>query len=98
MLFPGESLTSADDSPELPPPAKDSVWALYMRAMLLWNSCVRTRAAAAPQDTPDADAEDKARFAVAAWAEIDAIEAALDAHACGIERAFLFQGRELLFK
>ena len=44
---------------------------------------------------PDAH---RARFAVAAWAEIDAIEAALARHGCGIERSHLFQGRELLFK
>ena len=92
LLFPGESLARADDSPELAPPAKDSVWALYMRSMMLWNSCVRARGDHSWTDT------DRARFATAAWAEIDAIEAALAQHGCGIERSHLFQGRELLFK
>ena len=68
------------------------MWALYIRAMLLWNSCVRARGDAG---LPDAH---RARFAVAAWAEIDAIEAALAQHGCRIERSHLFQGRELLFK
>ncbi|KAI8969630.1 hypothetical protein BD414DRAFT_502930 [Trametes punicea] len=94
LLFPGESLTCADgpgDSAAIPPPDKDSVWALYMRAMLMWNSCIRMRA-----DSTLSDAE-KAHFAISAWKEIDAIEEALKRHSCGIERSFLFQGRELLF-
>ncbi|KAI0372180.1 hypothetical protein BV20DRAFT_940530 [Pilatotrama ljubarskyi] len=94
LLFPGESLTYADgpgDLSAIPPPDKDSVWALYIRAMLMWNSCIRMRA-----DTTLPDAE-KAAFAVAAWREIDAIEEALKRHTCRIERSFLFQGRELLF-
>ena len=72
--------------------SKETVWALYMRTMLLWHSCVRMR-----WDASQGDAE-KAQFAVAAWLEADKIEQALDAHTCGIERAFLFQGREYLFK
>ena len=92
LLFPGESLTRADDSPAVPPPAKDSVWALYMRAMLLWNSCIRMRS---DSTFPDAD---KAQFALTAWNELDVIEETLDRHTCGIERSFLFQGREMLFK
>ncbi|KAI0771263.1 hypothetical protein BD413DRAFT_476321 [Trametes elegans] len=91
LLFPGESLTYVDGAAAVPPPAKNSVWALYMRAMLMWNSCIRMRADAT---LPDAE---KAQFAVAAWEEIDAIEGALRRHTCGIERSFLFQGRELLF-
>ncbi|KAJ8501969.1 hypothetical protein ONZ51_g330 [Trametes cubensis] len=95
LLFPGESLTYTDGSGDpsaVKPPDKDSVWALYVRAMLMWNSCIRVRA-----DTTMPDAE-KAQFALAAWREIDAIEEALKRHTCGIERSFLFQGRELLFK
>ena len=41
---------------------------------------------------------EKAQFAVDAWREAGAIEAALDAHACSSERAFLFTGREYIFK
>ena len=86
LLFPGEGLMTQN------PSSKDTVWALYMRTMLLWHSCVRMR-----WDPSRADAA-KAQFAVAAWLEADRIEHALDAHTCGIERAFLFHGREYLFK
>ena len=71
-------------------PAKDSVWALYARAMLLWNSCLRVRG-------DDMSDDEKAAFAVGAWIESTAIEEALDAHTCGCDRAFMFQGREYLF-
>ncbi|KAI0822302.1 hypothetical protein BC628DRAFT_1327700 [Trametes gibbosa] len=94
LLFPGESLAIADgpgDPPAVSPPEKDSVWALYARAMLMWNSCIRMRA---DPSLPDFE---KAAFAVEAWKEIDAIEDALKRHTCEIERSFLFQGRELLF-
>ncbi|KAL4250671.1 hypothetical protein ABKN59_005386 [Abortiporus biennis] len=84
VLFPGESLMSTSGG-------KDTVWALYMRAMLLWHSCIRMR-----WDATYIDA-DKAQFAVGAWLEIDRIEASLSKHTCNIERAFLFQGREYLF-
>lgn len=88
VLFPGESLMPAASS-DL---AKETVWALYMRAMLLWHSCVRMRL------EPEADETAIAHFAVGAWLEIDRIEEALSRHTCNIERAFLFQGREFMFK
>ncbi len=46
----------------------------------------------------DSSEGDKAKFAVDAWLEVDKIEAALARHTCNIERAFLYQGREFLFK
>jgi len=33
-----------------------------------------------------------------AWLETEAIEKALQWHTCGIERAFMYNGREFLFK
>ncbi|KAF7985587.1 hypothetical protein HWV62_3877 [Athelia sp. TMB] len=84
LLFPGEALTPSHNS-------KNSIWALNYRTMLLWNSCVRMR-----RDSRASDAE-KARFGMAAWLEVDDLEAALNGHTCGLERAFLFQGREYLF-
>ena len=66
-----------------------------MRAMLLWNSCIRMRADGGSPRLADAE---KAQFALKAWTEIDAIEGLLGRHSCGVERAFLFQGREMLFK
>jgi len=34
----------------------------------------------------------------AAWLEMEAIEKALRWHTCGIERVFMYNGREFLFK
>lgn len=41
---------------------------------------------------------DKAQFAVKAWLEADSLEQALNRHACAIERAFIYQAREYIFK
>jgi hypothetical protein len=46
----------------------------------------------------DASDHERAQFTNAVWQEAKAIEDALNAHTCGAERAFLFQGREFLFK
>ncbi|KAI0086526.1 hypothetical protein BDY19DRAFT_348662 [Irpex rosettiformis] len=94
LLFPGETLLpslSPSTSPIDHTLTKSTVWALYMRTMLLWHSCLRVR-----WDSHQSDAS-KAEFAVGAWLEIDKIEKALNSHNCGVERAFLFQGREYLF-
>ncbi|KAI0345770.1 hypothetical protein BDW22DRAFT_911768 [Trametopsis cervina] len=94
LLFPGENLVPAVSYPQTSSGeslSKSTVWALYMRTMLLWHSCLRMRG-----DTNESNAS-KAEFAVSAWLEVDNIEKALDLHTCGIERAFLFQGREYLF-
>jgi hypothetical protein len=40
----------------------------------------------------------KAEFAMKAWLEADTLEQALNKHTCDIERGFIFQGREYLFK
>jgi hypothetical protein len=71
---------------------KDTVWALIHRTMLLWHSCLQIRR------TPNANEAEMARFGVNAWLEADALEQAFDSHTCGLERTFLFQGREYLFK
>lgn len=41
---------------------------------------------------------DMAQFALKAWLEGDRLEVALNKHTCAIERAFLFQAREYIFK
>jgi hypothetical protein len=71
---------------------KDTVWALYLRAMLLWNACVRMRS-----DTSIGDL-DRSNFAMQAWVETEEIEKALKWHTCGVEGAFMYHGREILFK
>ena len=79
LLFPGEPLGKG----------KDSVWALYLRAMFLWLSCLRVRSQPGMVDSS---------FAMNAWLESEAIERALNAHTCNVERAFIYHGREYLFK
>jgi hypothetical protein len=49
----------------------------------------------ADRRVPDAD---KAQFATRAWLEADALEIALNKHTCQIERAFIYQAREYIFK
>ncbi|KAL0961295.1 hypothetical protein HGRIS_006254 [Hohenbuehelia grisea] len=92
LLFSGESIMS---SPTIHSPrissAKDTIWALYDRAFLLWHGCMRMR-----NDPSVSDAR-KAEFAYAAWLEADALEEVMNKHMCGIERAFIYQGREYLF-
>ncbi|TFY53050.1 hypothetical protein EVJ58_g9664, partial [Rhodofomes roseus] len=86
VLFPGESL--------FPPGthhSKDTVWALYMRSLLTWNSCVYMRNDASMSDA------DKAQYAMDSWLEIDTIEVALSRHTCNIERTFMFVSRDYLF-
>lgn len=92
ILFPGESLLPSHSPAHLDSMGgKDTVWALYLRAMLLWNACLRMRHDATVGD------HDRTEFAMRTWMETEAIEKALQLHTCGIERAFMFHGREFLF-
>ncbi|KAJ7505151.1 hypothetical protein B0H11DRAFT_1708267 [Mycena galericulata] len=84
LLFSGEAMVHS-------PSAKDTIWALYDRSFLLWHGCIKMR-----NDT-SAPVADKSQFAIKAWLEADAIEEALNRHTCGIERAFIYQGREYIF-
>jgi len=72
--------------------SKDTIWALYDRSYLLWHGCMRMRNSNSVTD------EDKAQFAVKAWLEADSLEQSLNRHTCSIERAFIFQAREYIFK
>ncbi|OCB87151.1 hypothetical protein A7U60_g5665 [Sanghuangporus baumii] len=86
-IFPGENLT--DLLPSTTINSKfDTVWSLYARAILLWHACLRIR---------NVSERERAIFAQSVWLEADAIENTLDGHSCGIERAFLYHGREYLF-
>ncbi|KAF5382644.1 hypothetical protein D9615_002795 [Tricholomella constricta] len=91
ILFSGESIAY---SPALSShhSSKDTIWALYDRSFLLWHGCIRMRG-----DTRATD-DSKAQFAVQTWLEADALEAALNKHTCRIERQFIFQAREYIFK
>ncbi|KAF8172009.1 hypothetical protein K438DRAFT_1729122 [Mycena galopus ATCC 62051] len=90
LLFSGEAMVH---SPALvhPPSPKDTIWALYDRAFLLWHACIKMR------NDHSAPVTDKGQFALKAWYEADGIEEALNRHTCGIERAFIFVGREYIF-
>jgi len=90
LLFPGESLRSASLWKDKVLQSEDTVWALYARAMLLWHSCLRMRA----QDVND---HERAGWAKSVWIEADAIDVALNAHTCCLEKAMIYQGREHLF-
>lgn len=50
------------------------------------------------RNDPTTTVDEKAQFAMKAWLEADHIEAALNKHTCDIERNFIFQGREYIFK
>lgn len=91
LLFSGESIAH---SPALSSihSSKDTIWALHDRSFLLWHGCSRMR-----NDGRTSD-EKKAHFAIKAWLEADIIEAALNKHTCRIERQFIFQAREYIFK
>jgi len=92
-MFPGELLFASRSQTYLHAAGgKDTVWALYLRAMLLWNACVRIR-----QDASIGDL-DRRDFAMRAWHETESIEKALQGHTCSVERAFMYNGREFLFK
>lgn len=92
MFFSGEILTKQKNAMGLHPNPKDTIWAVHERCYLLWHSCVRMR----HDDT--ATNEEKAQFSLTAWLEADALEASLNRHTCGYERAIVFQGREYIFK
>ncbi|CAE6451542.1 unnamed protein product [Rhizoctonia solani] len=90
LCFPAEVMIRR--SPSLVHSPQESVWALYGRAMLLWNSCLMLRKKSARMT----DAQ-RAEFAVNVWLETNTIEEALNRHTCSFEQNSLFQGREYLF-
>lgn len=69
---------------------KESLWALYCRSMLLWNSCIR-------QQDSNWTSDEKARFAIDAWGQIALIQDALDMHQCNSETALTYVCREYLY-
>lgn len=90
LLFSGESVARSPHSALHT--GKQTIWALFDRAFLLWHGCTKMR-----NDKKIAEM-DKAHFAVKAWLEADALEHALNKHTCAIERSFIFQAREYIFK
>ncbi|KAH9848331.1 hypothetical protein C2E23DRAFT_739783 [Lenzites betulinus] len=89
LLFLGESVAPPRSTSIAT--SKDSVWALYIRTLLLWHSALRLRG-----DIRISGA-DRAQSAMSAWLEVDNIEETLDRHSCAVETGFLAQVREILF-
>ena len=85
LLFPGETFAREAGMPA----SKESVWALTLRAIFLWHACVRWRADVSLL------ASERAQYAMVAWLELDAIEAATERHTCGLAT---LQIREALFR
>ena len=83
LLFPGETFATAIPGMPHIPASKDSVWALYMRTLFLWNACLRARG------NNDLSNADRAQFAMTAWLELDNVEAAMDRHTCDIQSGFM---------
>jgi hypothetical protein len=83
--------------------ARQAVWALYSRTVLLWASCLRMRYEAfkrfAHGELTREEQDDRiSAFAVKAWPETSIIETALNRHTCDIESKFLNLGREWIFR
>lgn len=89
LLFPGEYLQRS--SLTTPHSGKDTVWALYCRSMLLWNSCTHF------QDE-NLTGDEKAKIAIAVYTETRAVEQALDAHICNLDTALIYMCREFIAK
>ncbi|KAJ7451943.1 hypothetical protein FB451DRAFT_1051080, partial [Mycena latifolia] len=71
--------------------AKNAIWALFCRSMLLANFCGNV--AGRPADTPGAQ-ESRAEMLQEAWHETQAIQDALDAHGCNLHTAVAYLCRE----
>ena len=91
LLFPGEAYDRQPQNRIPGQSVKDSVWALYCRSMLLWNSCIRQRDASWT-------AQERAHFAMEAWQEIQLIQDAVNMHNCNLDTAILYMCREYLYK
>ncbi|KAI0630955.1 hypothetical protein C8Q77DRAFT_1130258 [Trametes polyzona] len=95
LLFPGESLAEHTGPSTSLATSKDSVWALYMRALFLWNGCLRMQRDA--HTTMTMGATECTMYSMRAYAEMDAIEAALARHTCITETGFFVKICEVFF-
>ncbi|KAF9519719.1 hypothetical protein BS47DRAFT_1083423 [Hydnum rufescens UP504] len=71
--------------------AKHPIWVLHSRCYLLYSSCLTVH------HDESISEYDKGQFAVQAWLESERIVEILDMHTCGLERATLYLGRQVLF-
>ncbi|KAI0661402.1 hypothetical protein C8Q70DRAFT_911816 [Cubamyces menziesii] len=92
LLFPGEAFErmqahhqASGQSP------KESVWALYCRSMLLWNSCNSI------QRDEQLSTEERANFAIAVFQETREVNDALNMHVCNLDTGLMYVCREYLY-
>ncbi|OSD04134.1 hypothetical protein PYCCODRAFT_1451417 [Trametes coccinea BRFM310] len=90
LLFPGEAYErmpahhqASGQSP------KESIWALYCRSMLLWNSCV--------QRDETLTTEERANFAIDVFQETREVQDALKMHVCNLDTGLMYVCREYLY-
>lgn len=90
LLFPGEPISTqfVDSNHSV----KNTVLSLIYRTVLLWHGCLQMRS---DVTVPD---RERATFGINAWLKADALEQAPDSHTHGLERIYLYQSRECLFK
>ncbi|KAI0674887.1 hypothetical protein C8Q78DRAFT_1066793 [Trametes maxima] len=92
LLFPGEAYERMPDHQQASGQSpKESVWALYCRSMLLWNSC------ACIQRDDTLSTELRASFAIAAFQETREIQDALNTHQCNLDTGLIYVCREYLY-
>lgn len=89
LLFPGEDYERVQGVQGRSP--KQSVWALYCRSMLLWNSVSQRR-----QQTWSTEL--RGRFAVDAFNEARIIQEAIDMHQCNLDTSLIYLTREFIYK
>ncbi|PIL36283.1 transcription factor [Ganoderma sinense ZZ0214-1] len=92
LLFPGEACerTPGHQQADGRSP-KESIWALYCRSMLLWNSC------SCVQRDESLTTEERASFAIGAFQETREIQDALDMHVCNLDTGLMYVCREYLY-
>ncbi|KAI0368375.1 hypothetical protein BV20DRAFT_1084510 [Pilatotrama ljubarskyi] len=92
LLFPGEAYERMPDHQQASGQSpKDSVWALYCRSMLLWNSssCI--------QRDETLTTEERANFAIDVFHETRDIQDGLNMHVCNLDTGLMYVAREYLY-
>ena len=92
LLFPGEAYERMGHQQTSGHSPKDSIWALYCRSMLLWNAC------SSIQRNDSLTGDERARLAIGAFQETQALQDALDMHVCNLNTGLIYVAREYLYK
>ncbi|KAH9949097.1 hypothetical protein B0H21DRAFT_169579 [Amylocystis lapponica] len=91
LLFPGEAYERVlGQHPLSGHSAKESLWALYCRSMLLWTSSARSR-------DDSWSMNQRSIFIMGALSEASEIQNSLDGHQCNMDPALLYVCREFLY-